>query len=162
MNIQSLNFKHYTCCRFKFVSDRCLMAAPLSSTTSLPRLQKLTFEFSRRFGDTFEFSLGQIWASGIGHRPCLAYGGDPHTTTVAQFNISTFFTLNIVCFVFIVNLNLTNIFMSIYVFFFKGPSRVCEIYGQKSIEVNWDINLGVLPPPGPITSPIFQTGDISN
>lgn len=84
-----------------------------------PRLQKLTFEFSRRFGDTFEFSLGQIWASGIGHGPCSAYGGDPHTTTVAQFNISTFFTLNVVCFVFIVNLNLTNIFMNISVVFFS-------------------------------------------
>ena len=45
---------------------------------------------------------------------------------------------------------------------FKQGPIVSEIYGQKSIEDNWDINLALLPPMGPITSPIFQTGDISN
>ena len=82
--------------------------------------------------------------------------GVTHTTTVAQFYISTFFHLQLlVC-------NQTQKIFYEQFCFFKRSSNVCEIYGQKSIEVNWDINLGVLPPPGPITSPIFQTGDISN
>ena len=80
--------------------------------------------------------------------------GVNHSTTVDQ--VFLIFTLEI----YFGKSNTANIMISITHCSFE--SLYCEIYGQKSIEVNWNINRGVLPPLGAITSPIFQTGDISN